>query len=277
MKNTELSQIAQQLNNNVLSVIGQENLKGFEKAYQIATATSKLKELLTPAYMRPIMELQGNVLGFKTDKDTSGGYPETTVKNCLIEAVLMGLQPYGNQFNIIAGNTYPTKQGLGYLLSNFKGLSYEIIPELPRVNKEHTSAAIVMNVCWSLDNSDRKERRIEIPIKVNKFIGTDAIIGKATRKARAWLYSTITGSEIGEGDVNDLDTPQKRTIDLAAVSEGEETQRVLHHIKKCKTTDELKKVRRSLSPELQKKFSSELQEKRKELIFNSEVNAQAIK
>ncbi|MFK5282891.1 hypothetical protein ACI3PL_25325, partial [Lacticaseibacillus paracasei] len=80
------------------------------------------------------MALQGNRLGFKTDKDKSGGYPESVVKNCLIEAVLLGIQPTGNQFNIIAGNMYPTKEGCGYLLNNFKGLSYNLVCSLPRIN-----------------------------------------------------------------------------------------------------------------------------------------------
>ena len=110
------------LNNSVMSVIGSDKMKSFEKAYIVAEAISNLQTLLTPEYMKPILALQGNRLGFRTDKDKNGGYSEAQVKNCLIEAVLMGLQPTGNQFNIIAGNTYPTKEGLGYLLANFQGL-----------------------------------------------------------------------------------------------------------------------------------------------------------
>lgn len=196
MSKNELT-IAEQLNNTVSSVINQHQIMGFQKAFLIAEATSKLKQLLTPQYMKPIMELQGNKLGFKSDKV----YPEGVVRDCLIEAVLTGLQPVGNHFNIIAGNMYPTKEGLGYLLSNFKGLSYQIIPDLPRIKE--TSAAIVMNVKWSMNGGEKQEEKLDIPIKVNKFMGTDAIIGKATRKARAWLYSTLTGSEISEGDATD--------------------------------------------------------------------------
>src|SRR6187551_1080575 len=143
--------IVKKLNESVGSVIQSDGLIGFEKAFLIARATGELKKLLTPEYMKPIMELQGNKLGFKTDKDSSGGYPEAVVKNCLIEAVLIGLQPYGNQFNIIAGNMYPTKEGFGYLLINFNGLSYEIIPSLPRIGSDKTSAAIVMKIKWSLN------------------------------------------------------------------------------------------------------------------------------
>ena len=113
---TENTSVALKLNEAVGSVLNQTSLQGFERAYATAKSIEVLKTLLTPEYMAPIMNLQGNRLGFKTDKDKSGGYPIDHVKNCLIEAVLTGLQPVGNQFNIIAGQMYATKEGLGYLL-----------------------------------------------------------------------------------------------------------------------------------------------------------------
>lgn len=197
--------VAQKLNETVISVISADGMQGFEKAFLIAQATADLKLALTPEYMKPIMQLQGNRLGFKTDKDEDGGYPEHVVKNCLIEAVLTGVQPFGNQFNIIAGNCYITKEGFGYLLSNFKGLDFEIIPSLPRINNERTSAAVVMKIEWTL-NGEKKTRDIDFAIRMNKFMGADAVIGKATRKARAWLFWTITGIEVGEGDATDIDS-----------------------------------------------------------------------
>lgn len=197
-------EIAQILNNSVLSVIGDKALNGFEKAFVIANATKKLKEVLTTEYMKPIMELQGNRLGFKTDKDDKGGYDEATVKNCLIEAVLTGVQPFGNQFNIIAGNMYVTKEGFGQLLKDTQGLKYKIIPGLPRINTDKTSAAITMKMTHSLNGAASSEDEMEIPIRVNSFMGVDAIIGKATRKARAWLFNTIHGTEVADGDAVDV-------------------------------------------------------------------------
>ncbi|MEZ2446097.1 hypothetical protein AB6805_30490 [Chitinophaga sp. RCC_12] len=201
MSNKQL-EVAKLLNSSVLQVLTSEELLGFEKAYMIASAVQELKTLLTPEYMKPIMALQGNKLGFKTDKDKDGGYPEEVVKNCLIEAVLLGVQPFGNQFNIIAGNSYITKEGFGYLLSNLNGLSYKIIPQLPRVGEK--SAAVVMKIQWTYGGQSN-EQDIDFPIKVNSFMGTDGVIGKATRKARAWLFYTVTGSEISDGDVRDID------------------------------------------------------------------------
>lgn len=243
------SEIAEKLNNQVFSVIGQEKLIGFQRAFLIANSIKELKNLLTPEYMKPIMELQGNKLGFRTDKDSSGGYPEHIVKNCLIEAVLMGLQPYNNEFNIIAGNTYPTKEGMGSLLKQIPGLWYEIIPQLPRVNGG--SAAILMKIRWKIFNGVEQNREIDLPIKVNNFMGTDAIIGKATRKARAWLFFTITGNEIQDGDVVDLDSLNAKTKG-AEVDKDEE--RLILMLSDCKTVEEVEILQDSLPDVDQKIF-----------------------
>lgn len=197
------ARIAKLLNTNVLSVIGNKALNGFEKAFMISTAIQALKDALTPEYMKPIMALQGNKLGFKTDKDDKGGYEMNVVKNCLIEAVLMGLQPHGNQFNIIAGNTYATKEGCGYLLSQIPGLKWEIVLGLPRINADKTSAAVSAKIKYTF-NAPEEITELDIPIKMNAFMGADAVLGKATRKARKWLYDKITGNELPEGDAQDV-------------------------------------------------------------------------
>lgn len=212
----KLAGVAAQLNRSVLSVIGAKNIEGFEKTYLVAEATSQLKKALTTEYMKPIMELQGSKLGFKADKN----YPEETVKNCLIEAVLTGVQPVGNQFNIIMGNCYITKEGFGYLLKNIEGLSYEIIPQLPRIQTDKGSGAVVMKIRWTIEGKTN-ERDIDFAIKVNSAMGADAVIGKATRKARAWLHSTITNTEISDGDINDLpvfDVPYEEEITLETLN-----------------------------------------------------------
>jgi hypothetical protein len=196
------SEIAKKLNDNIFKVLSADGLTGFEKAYTIAFAAGELKSLLSAEYMKPIMDLQGNRLGFRTDKDSNGGYSLDIVKNCLIEATLTGVQPFGNQFNIIAGNCYITKEGFGHLLKKIPGLTYDITFELPRINSDKTSAAIKAIINWTYAGP-AKDKTIEIPVKMNQHMGTDAVIGKATRKARAWLFQTITGNEIGDGDVTE--------------------------------------------------------------------------
>ena len=226
-KNTE---IALKLNSAVSSVITQTHLQGFERAYATAEAIQKLKDLLTPEYLQPIMALQGNRLGIKTDKDKSGGYPADVFKNCLIEAVLMGLQPYGNQWNIIVGNFYPTKEGCGYLLNNWTGLKYSLICGVPQPNADGKSAVVDVKIKWTINN-ESKEEVIPISIKMDAYTSVDAMVGKATRKGRAWLLSAISGIEITEADVTDaefLDVTPKQTHQ--EVSKSKEFERVKKHI-----------------------------------------------
>lgn len=239
MNKNELStnNVVSLMNSSVSAVLSANEIQGFEKSYIIATAVKDLKGLLTADYMKPIMELQGNKLGFKADKV----YGEDVVKNCLIEAVLTGVQPFGNQFNIIAGNCYITKEGFGYLLANWKGLSYKIIPQLPRI--KDLSAAVIMDIDWTINGVVRKES-IDFPIKVNAYMGADAVIGKATRKARAWLYNQISGCEISDGDV-DSNERTPLTIDVSPVN-LEDLEMLFEMKKDLLTKDELATSKRIL-------------------------------
>lgn len=239
-------EVANKLQEVVFSVTGKEGLAGFNKAFLMASGIAQLKELLTPEYMAPIMQLQGSKLGFRTDKDlnkdrTPGpGYPMEVVKNCLIEAVLMGLQPTGNQFNIIAGNCYPTKEGTGYILNNFKGLKYQIICSLPRTNNEKTSAAVDVTIKWTL-NGESNEEIVPIAIKMDQWTSVDSLVGKATRKGRAWLISRITGSEITDGEIEDTEGKIVSTkINKPSKSDQEhEIERDIALFNDCSTLEEL--------------------------------------
>lgn len=240
----KIAEIATKLNNSVAMVIGAKNIQMFEKAYLVAQATDELQKALTPEYMAPIMKLQGSKLGFRTDKDKDGGYPEATVKQCLIEAVLSGFQPVGNQFNIIAGNMYGTKEGFGYALGNIEGLRWKIIPELPRINTQTGSAAVKMRIEWEYQGEKHKEE-IEFAIKVNSMMGADAVVGKATRKARAWLYSTVTGSEVGEGDVADTIATTAKPAEV-----DKESERIEMMIRACESEAELEMLKPELDARL---------------------------
>lgn len=243
--------LSTELNTTVMGVINAEAIAGFEKAYTVAVAIDKLKVALTDEYMKPIMDLQGNRLGFKTDKDKDGGYPKDVVKRCLIEAVLMGLQPYGNEFNIIAGNTYATKEGMGSVLKKFKGLSYEIIPGVVNMAAGKDLAEATMKIKWML-NDAAQEREIKFPIKTNAYATADAVIGKATRKARKWLHDTISGFEIPEGDVSDINPNAPQPILL-------EDLQLLYDMKKEALTEAERKGAEKVLNEKREKDYARLQ------------------
>ena len=197
-------ELAVKLNESVLSVLGAENVQGFEKSYQIANSIQFLKDNLTDEYMKPIMSMQGSRLGFKTDKDKDGGYPIKVVKECLIDAVLSGLEPYGNQFNIIAGNMYVTKEGYKHLLAKVKGLTYSIKHGIPKVDNSKQFAIVESVVKWNL-NGEVREEKLEFSIKGNPYMTADSYTGKADRKARAFVFNQVSDIEVSDGDAEDVE------------------------------------------------------------------------
>jgi len=110
---------------------------------------------------------------------------------------------------------YVTKEGFGFLLKKMSGLWYEMTPELPRISG--TSSATIMNIRWKL-NGVEGSQKLDVPIKVDSYMGIDAILGKCHRKARKWLYDTLTGSDIPEGDAIDTAT----TVISSAISKSVE-------------------------------------------------------
>lgn len=181
----------------------------FRQMLRTANGVMQLQALLTPEMMTPIMSLQGTSLGFRTDRDGQNGYPVEIVRNCLIEAVIRGVSPVGNEFNIIASRPYITKEGFGHLLARIDGLRYMITPAIPKINGATAEASV--NVRWSY-NGKEQEKDLQFSVRVNSGMGADAINGKATRKARAWLYAQVTGMEVGEGDATDRDSVARPAV-----------------------------------------------------------------
>ena len=174
----------------------------FARALATANAVATLRDLLTKEVMANVMPLQNTALGFMTDR-RDAPYSVDVVRDCLIEAVLQGVSPIGNEFNIISGRAYITKNGMRRKLSNIDGLSYAITPGIPKLAEK--GAVIVMGIDWTYAGKT-EHKDLTIAVRVNAGMGTDAIIGKATRKASAWLYDAVTGTSVNEGDVSDGDT-----------------------------------------------------------------------
>lgn len=249
-------EVAKKLNEKIGSILGNDALMGFERAFQVSSAIQDLKNLLTPEYMKPIMALQGNKLGFKTDKDKTGGYPEEIVKTCLIEAVLTGFEPTGNQWNIISGSMYGTKEGFGAVLNKIKGLEQDIVPTLPRMNQARDGAAVLMKIKWTYQGKT-EEKEIEFAVKLDPTYGTvDAAVGKATRKARAWLFNKINGTDVGEADVLDADFKVMPAKAIAMSTEEKERERISLLITDSSSVADLMKHEKHVlkDPELRKAF-----------------------
>jgi hypothetical protein len=250
----------------LVAAFHEQNFSGFQLSLATAKYLGELKNLIDDNYMKEILPLQGYKLGFKTDKDKDGGYDKNTVKDVLIEAVLTGLQPVGNHFNIIGGNFYITREGAEYMLSKAKGLRYDIIYDLPEIRNEK-SASVKCVIKWSL-NGESNEQEITFPIKSNKYLSDDGIIGKAKRKASVWLVNKLKGTNLADSDLDDRDrdvTAPKSKLEITLEKEGRKIeveeaealdQSVLDTIEGFTTQEEVKAFYDSLSADDKKTYKA---------------------
>jgi hypothetical protein len=196
----QLERVIEESSLAVLNTVGK-----IERALRLAAGIGSLRGLLTEKAMQPIMALQGSALGFRTDKDRDGGYPAPVVRECLIEAVLRGLNPVGNEYNIIGGRMYVTREGLTRMVREIPGLAgMKLHIGLPKLAGDK-GAVVQVSATWTLDGKPDAIEPREVPIRVNSGMGGDAIIGKATRKLLALVYSQATGSATGliDGEAGD--------------------------------------------------------------------------
>lgn len=194
--------------NNITSLLD-GSAGGFSTSLKLASAMGQLKAMLTPEVMVPIMDLQGSALGFRTDKDKDGGYQIGVVRETLIEAVLKGFRPTGNEFNIIGGRFYAARDGFERIFRDM-GKSGQLTnlrlqPGIPKTTGD--GAIVEYAATWTFKNSAgdsiNDELKLSLPIRVNSGQGPDAVLGKAKRKMLAAIYSRITGTEITDGDIDD--------------------------------------------------------------------------
>ncbi len=198
-KYQEIEQVVDECSLNVSQDTGR-----MQRAMVLAAGIRKLQELITDKMVTEIMGLQGTALGFITDKDSSGGYPEPVVKACFIEAMLLGVQPIGNEWNIIASRPYITKNGFARLVRDTGITNLKLNLDVPTIKEQ--GATVPTEATWEYGGDEQSIKRT-FPIRVNQRMGADAVLGKATRKLLAAIYQQITGSEhaLPEGDVQDID------------------------------------------------------------------------
>lgn len=178
------------------------------RAMILADGIHKLRQALTPELMQRIMALMNSQLGFKTDRPNrkdNTPYPEAIVKDCVIEALLQGVYPVGNEFNIIAGRCYITKEAYQRKVRELPDLTdLQLMPGIPRLDNGRT--VVRYGASWRLAGSRQELRDAEgKPGRVFAIIAyesatADNILGKATRKALKAIYDQVTGSAHLGGD-----------------------------------------------------------------------------
>lgn len=199
------------------------------KAFLIAHSINALQEALTPAMLSDIRRLADSPLGFKTDRPPGAKkdgkalqpYPDIVFRDVIVQALIRGLRITGNEFNVLVGNLYVTKEGYQRLLREYPGLTdLKIQIGVP---KTQTGGALVpAKASWRMNGiADELDcfGDYSIAVKVNNAMGVDAIQGKAESKLLRRIHARIAGTELS---VPDPDEPG--VIDGEVVSGGDDGQ-----------------------------------------------------
>lgn len=185
-----------------------------EKELALACAVVDLRAALTEEVMQPIMSLMNSPLGFLTDKDpskpvqkdgkweTPKPYGVDTVRDCVIAAKMLGFRVVGNEMNIISGKFYPAKAGFRRKLTDgksFPGLTdFRDTYEVPRLS--NGGAIVKARATWKRHGAE-DSLEIEIPVRLNAGMGSDAALGKAERKLCKRVHDILLGMSTPDADV----------------------------------------------------------------------------
>jgi len=113
-----------------------------------------------------------------------------------------GNQQIRKGVNIIAGRCYLTKEFFERRLDELLGReNWRLTHGLP---KTAAGGAVVETVVEWTEKDNTQTKELRLAIKGDGYSTADAYLGKADRKAGAWLYKQISGEAVPEGDAIDV-------------------------------------------------------------------------
>jgi hypothetical protein len=176
-----------------------------ERTVTLAGSMATMRENFSGTVLESVKGLADTPLGFLTDRaHADKPYPDNVVRDCVIEAMLRGAQPIGNEFNIIAGRCYLTKAFFERQLRVFPGLTeLRVIEGVPQTAQQAGGALVPIRASWKLHGKPDELNCVDDPqagdsriaVRVNAGMGVDAILGKAKRKLLARIFARVTGSD----------------------------------------------------------------------------------
>ena len=182
-------------------------VSNFGAAFTAVNVIALLREAMTDEVMDKVfMPLMNTKIGFLTDRNGACKkrlapplplYTRDIVRDCIIDAVTIGLLPTGNQFNIIAARMYPTKEGYTSLLRKL-GVKYFIDTSYDK-GQTQNFAEIPCKINYEY-NGEKNGFSIIATVKKDDYSSHDQLRGKAERKAKKALYEYITGCDFGDAD-----------------------------------------------------------------------------
>ena len=183
-----------------------------------ANAMYLLDQVLTDDVVRTyFLPLMNTRAGFLTDRNPAkakrGQQPPTPysipeVRMCLKDAILKGLLPIGNQFNIIAGSVYITREGYTALLSKM-GVKHRIIPS--QMPDKNGCAVYSVRIEAATAQGERISYTNEVTLKRGQYDSDALLQGKAYARSVKSLWTYVSG--LDSGDVVEDDCVGERVIE----------------------------------------------------------------
>lgn len=214
-------------------------VNNFGAAFAAVEVVSMLREALSDEVMDKVfMPLANTKIGFLTDhtgkprgnKPALAPYSRDIVRDCLIDAVSLGLQPIGNQFNIIAERMYPTKEGYTHLLKN---LITDAVYSIGFPTKKDTSAGnteyvvIPAHAKYVITKTgEEKELKMSIYLRQDAFSSVDQLRGKAERRIKKQIFENVTGMDFGDADSENIafEEAKAEVVETRVATEGNKTK-----------------------------------------------------
>ena len=189
----------------------------FGSAFSASVVIIKLREALTDEVMSQVfMPLMNTKIGFRTDKDPKKidkktGKPNVpytidVVRDCIIDAVCRGLQPTGNQFNIIAENMFPTKEGYQHLLTKYIKNWAPYVGGIIKEEKTERGVFVTIptyisyNLITDKDDAQKRELKYNVQLPMPAYASLDQIKGKAEARLYRQLHTNVSGIDLGISD-----------------------------------------------------------------------------
>lgn len=202
------------------------SLPRFIGGMQLCAAFAQIEKLWEGDLLDLLLHMADNPLGFRTDAKEKP-YPPIVIKRAAIECALRGGSIFGNEFNVIAGKCYMTKEF-------FERKVRELVSELrviEHVPQQAQNAALVpMEATWiyagkpdSIRCLKTEHGDLRIWVRVNAGMGVDAILGKAYRKLYARIYRRVTGSAWIEAEASQEPAEPAEPAEPEEVSGDEES------------------------------------------------------
>ena len=200
-------------------------VNNFGAAFKAAQVITLIREALTEEVMEKVfMPLMNTKVGFRTDRDgkpdkngkVKPPYDVATVRDAIVDAAIIGLLPTGNQFNIISGTMYPTKEGYTVLLKKI-GAKYIIDIQADR-SQNPGFAEFPCKISYSY-NGEKNSLTVVATVRRDQYSSNDQLRGKAERRAKKALYEYLTGTDYGDAD--ETSSRPNVVIDTVAVEISE--------------------------------------------------------